>query len=134
MNDAGKSDTVTLSRTEYEALLERIQDAEDKAAIDRLEARIANEGFDVATRNYLPLGLMQRLLKGEHPIRVWRAHRGLTREMLAERAGVAPSYVTEIETGRKPGSFDALARLGHALDISLDDLASWLKPGGGRSG
>jgi len=44
---------------------------------------------------------------------------------LAELAGVAPSYVTEIETRKKPGSFDALAKLAAALKISLDDIAAW---------
>ena len=38
------NDTVTLSRAEYESLLDRIEDAEDKAAIDRLEGRIARMG------------------------------------------------------------------------------------------
>jgi ribosome-binding protein aMBF1 (putative translation factor) len=134
MNDPAKTDTVTLSRFEYEALLDRIKDAEDRTAIDRLEARIAREGFEAATRDYLPMELAKRLFDGEHPIRVWRAHRGLTREILAEKAGVAPSYLTEIETRRKPGSFDALAKLAQALNVLLDDLAPWMRPRGAKSG
>jgi len=133
MNDTGNADTVTLSRSEYEALLDRIEDAEDRTAIDRLEARIAKEGFEAATRDYLPVELAKRLFDGEHPIRAWRAHRGLTREVLAAKAGVAPSYLTEIETRRKPGSFDALAKLAHALDVSLDELAPWMKRRGANS-
>jgi transcriptional regulator with XRE-family HTH domain len=39
---------------------------------------------------------------------------------------VAPSYVTEIETGKKPGSFAVLAKLAAALGISLDDIAAWV--------
>ena len=133
MNDTGNADTVTLSRSEYEALLDRIEDAEDRTAIDRLEARIAKEGFEAATRDYLPVELAKRLFDGEHPIRAWRAHRGLTREVLAGKAGVAPSYLTEIETRRKPGSFDALAKLAHALDVSLDELAPWMRRRGAKS-
>jgi DNA-binding XRE family transcriptional regulator len=122
------NDTVTLSRAEYESLLDRIEDAEDKAAIDRLEGRIARMGFTEATKDYLPIQLVERLTAGEHPIRVWRAYRGMTREALAEKAGVAPSYLTEIETRKKPGSFDAMIKLAAALGISLDDIAAWLKP------
>jgi DNA-binding XRE family transcriptional regulator len=122
------NDTVTLSRAEYESLLDRIEDAEDKAAIDRLEGRIAKMGFTAATKDYLPIQLVERLIAGEHPIRVWRAYRGMTREALAEKAGVAPSYLTEIETRKKPGSFDAMIKLAAALGISLDDIAAWLKP------
>jgi transcriptional regulator with XRE-family HTH domain len=47
---------------------------------------------------------------------------------------VAPSYLTEIETRRKPGSFDALANLARALGVSLDDLAPWMRPRGAKSG
>jgi DNA-binding XRE family transcriptional regulator len=122
------NDTVTLSRAEYESLLDRIEDADDKAAIDRLEARISKMGFTEATKDYLPIQLVERLIAGEHPIRVWRAYRGVTREALAEKAGVAPSYLTEIETRKKPGSFEAMIKLATALGISLHDIAAWVKP------
>ena len=69
--------------------------------------------------------LVEMLCAGEHPVRVWRKYRALTREALAASAGVAPSYLTEIETRKKPGSFDALAKLAAALKISLDDIAAW---------
>jgi DNA-binding XRE family transcriptional regulator len=122
------NDTVTLPRVEYEALLRRLEDAEDNAALDRLEERIEKEGFAAATADYLPVELVERLVAGEHPIRVWRAHRGMTREALAALAGVSPSYLTEIETRRKPGSIAAIIKLAAALRVSLDDIAAWLKP------
>jgi DNA-binding Xre family transcriptional regulator len=122
------SDTVTLTRAEYEALIERIEDAEDLAAAAAAEAREAALGKEKARADYLPIELVRRLSAGEHPVRVWRAHRGLTREALAAAAGIAPSYLSEIETRRKPGSFGALAKLAAALHISLDDLAAWLEP------
>ena len=121
-------DTVTLPRAEYEALISRVEDAEDNAAIDRLEARIEKEGFAAATADHMPGELVARLVAGEHPIRIWRLHRGLTREALAAAAGVSPSYLTEIETGRKPGSLHAMMKLAAALRISLDDIAAWLRP------
>jgi len=121
-------DTVILSRAEYEALIERIEDAEDNAFLDAVDARERAIGTENARADYLPAELVRRLIDGEHPVRVWRAHRGLTREALAAAAGVAPSYLSEIETRRKPGSFHALARLAAALHISLDDLAAWLEP------
>jgi len=119
------SDIVTLTRAEYEALLARLEDAEDGGALDTAERREAALGKDAARADYLPAELVHRLLAGEHPVCVWRAHRGLTREALAATAGVSPSYLTEIETGRKRGSFDALAKIAKALSISLDDIAAW---------
>jgi DNA-binding Xre family transcriptional regulator len=126
MNDT--TETVTLSRAEYEALIERIEDAEDLAAVAAAEAREAALGKETARADYLPIELVRRLSAGEHPVRVWRVHRGLGRDALAAAAGIAPSYLSEIETRRKPGSFGALAKLATALHISLDDLAAWLEP------
>ncbi len=123
-----RSETVTLSRAEYEALIERLEDAEDLATLAAAEAREAALGKEKARADHLPIELVRRLSAGEHPIRVWRAHRGLTREALAAAAGIAPSYLSEIETRRKPGSFGALAKLAAALHISLDDLAAWIEP------
>jgi DNA-binding XRE family transcriptional regulator len=122
------SDTVTLPRTEYEALIERVEGAEDLAAIAAAEAREAALGKTEIRADCLPLALVRRLSAGEHPVRVWRMHRGLTREALAAAAGVAPSYLSEIEARRKPGSFTALAKIAAALRVSLDDLAAWLSP------
>jgi DNA-binding Xre family transcriptional regulator len=122
------SEIVTLTRAEYETLIERLEDAEDLAAVAAAEAREAALGKEKARADYLPIELMHRLSAGEHPVRVWRAHRRLSREALATAAGIAPSYLSEIETRRKPGSFSALAKLATALHISLDDLAAWLEP------
>src|SRR5262249_58863332 len=118
-----KPDTVTLTRAEYEALLERIEDAEDNAFLDRVEARERAIGKENARADYLPGELVRRLIDGEHPVRVWRAHRGLGRDALAAAAGIASSYLTEIETRRKPGSFAALAKLATALHVSLYAIA-----------
>jgi DNA-binding Xre family transcriptional regulator len=122
------TETVTLTRAEYEALIARLEDAEDLAVVAAAEAREAALGKESARADYLPIELVRRLSAGEHPVRVWRAHRGLTREALAAAAGIAPSYLSEIETRRKPGSFSALAKLAAALRVSLDDLAAWIGP------
>src|SRR5207247_2476376 len=123
-----KSDTVTLTRAEYETLIERIEDAEDNAYLDSVEARERAVGKEKARADYLSSELVRQLIDGEHPIRVWRVHRGLGRDALAAAVGIAPSYLSEIETRRKPGSFAALAKLAAALRISLDDLAAWPAP------
>jgi DNA-binding XRE family transcriptional regulator len=120
-----ESDTVTLSRAEYEASLDRLEETVDNNVLEVADAQERKLGKDAGRSDYLPLELVELLCAGEHPVRVWRKHRGLTRETLAAAAGVAPSYLTEIETRKKPGSFDALAKLAAALNISLDDIAAW---------
>jgi DNA-binding XRE family transcriptional regulator len=72
---------------------------------------------------YVPVELAERIfVGGEHPVRVWREHRGLTLGVLAKQAGVAQSYVSEIENGKKPGSVRALAALAKALRVDIEDL------------
>jgi hypothetical protein len=117
-------ETVTLPRAEYEALLDRLEDAEDISTIEAFRARVASVGFEEATKNYLPAELAWRMLDGEHPIRVWREHRGLTATALANKAGIPQSYLSDIENRKKPGSIDAYARLSGALGVTVDDLLS----------
>jgi DNA-binding XRE family transcriptional regulator len=115
-------DTVTLTRVEYEALLDRLEDAEDENAIKRFEARVAAEGWEAATRNCLPAELVWRMLDGEHPLAIWRQRRKLSGAKLAVLAGVPQSYISEIETRKKPGSLGAMAKLARALGVTIDDL------------
>ena len=111
-----RGDTVKLLRAEYDALIERIEDLEDAAI-----ARAAQERGII--RDALPVEALNRVLSGEHPIRIWREHRGLTMQALAERSKVPQSYISEIESGKKPGSVAALKKIAAALDLDLDDVA-----------
>ena len=114
---AETADTVTLSRADYEALLEALEDSRDVAAAIAAETRVAS-----GESEYLPAEVVGRLCAGEHPVRIWREHRGLSARALAVAAGMSPSYLVEIETGRKTGSIDAFRKLAFALDVTIDDL------------
>lgn len=117
-----ETDTVTMSRAEYKALIEAAEDAEDLAHLAAQEERERILGIEATRRDCLPGELVARMLEGEHPLRLWREQRGLTLSALAARAGVAASYLSEIEGGRKPGSIAAFRRLAQALDLNVDDL------------
>jgi DNA-binding XRE family transcriptional regulator len=116
------TDTVTMSRAEYEALLEAAEDAEDLAHLAAQEERERLLGVETVRADALPAELVERMLDGESPVRIWREHRGLTLGELATRAEIAPSYVSEIETGKKPGSVAALGKLAGVLGVTIDDL------------
>ena len=104
---------VVMPLADYEALL----DAADIAAADRVRADIAT-GHD----EMVPAEIADRLLDGETPVKVWREHRGLTARALAQVAGVSASYLSQIESGAKPGSTTALGKLARALGLQIDDL------------
>ena len=70
----------------------------------------------------IPTGIVDQLLGGENPIRVWRDHRGLTGRALAEQAGIVPATLSQIETGKREGTVDTLKALAAALGVMVDDL------------
>jgi len=116
------SDTVTLTRAEYEAILDRVEDAEDAAAVAEHRALVAAHGEEAIYADSLPMPLVSRMLQGEHPLRVWREHRGLTGKQLAAASGVPQGYISEIESRKKPGSLNAMVKLAQALALKIDDL------------
>ena len=104
-----------IPRNEYERLrVAADEDAADVAAIRRV--------LDNPDETWAPAELVRRIADGEHPVRVWRTHRGMTARALADAAGIPSSYLSAIERGVKPGSVKALNSLAVALDVPLDDL------------
>lgn len=112
------SETVTISRTEYAALLARAENLVTQAetmadlatlAAHRDEPTISQTG-------------LERILAGESPVTVWREESGLSQRALAERAGISPSMLHAIEKGTRKPSLDSARRLAQALGISLDEL------------
>lgn len=97
--------------------------ADIEAKRDALALRLALIEQEGAER--VPAALARRLIDGEAPVRVWREHRGLSLHALAEQAGISPSLLSEIETGKKDGSVRTLAALARGLRVDVDDLLPW---------
>jgi DNA-binding XRE family transcriptional regulator len=79
-------------------------------------ARATDDGFRI------PAAVANALLDGEQPIKVWREHRGLTQETLAEKAGISKAYLCQIETRKRVGALKTLTAIAHALAVSLNEL------------
>lgn len=108
---------VVLPETDYIDLIRRAEDAADGEAVRRFRAALG-----AGEEELLPADLVDRLLSGENPLRVWREYRGLTIKALAEEAGVASSYLSQIETGKRAGTVETLGRLAAILRTTIDDL------------
>ena len=104
-------DTVTLTRSEYKALLDRTEELEDALAAWR-----ADDG------RRIPHEVALAVMGGERPVLAFRRYRGLTLRDLATRTGLAVGYLSEIERGLKPGSAAALSRIAAVLDTTIDAL------------
>ncbi len=96
-----------MSNGDAEALLS------DEELYDRADAE-GGESF--------PAEVVDRLLAGQNPIRVYRDHRGMTQGALAAAAGIHPVYLSQIETGKRTGSARTLAAVAEALGVTVDDL------------
>jgi ribosome-binding protein aMBF1 (putative translation factor) len=116
--------TVTLRKRDWKALIARMEDIEDREAMAAVLAYEDQVGEEVARRDCLTSDELRRILADESPVKVWREKRGLSQRELAEKAVVSASYLAEIETGKKPGSAEALRKLSRVLAISMENLMS----------
>ena len=117
---------VTPHERDWKALVARLEDLEDIAAIAERLAYEEKVGKEVAWRDHITGDELRRIPDDEGPVKVWREKRGLTQRELTEQAEVIPSYLAEIETGKKPGSAAALRKLSRVLAIPMENLVSRL--------
>ncbi len=99
----------------YRRMAAALEDAEDAAAIDQAWE-------DDAAGETVPGEVVNGILEGGMPLRVWRKYRGMTLATLAGQVGVSRGYLSQIENGRKSGTIDLFRRLSGALDTSMDLL------------
>jgi DNA-binding XRE family transcriptional regulator len=119
-------ETITRKGKEFalipvKVLQKLMEDAEmlaDVKAYDAAKARL-EDGSD----ELIPLEIIERRLRGEPPLRIWREHRKLTQEQLARKAKLSRALIAAIETGRKAGSVGTWKRLGTALNVGWEMLA-----------
>lgn len=113
----GRPAFVVLPYEDYQALLDLVEDVRDVEAIERFARGLADGDEET-----VPVELLDRLLAGEPPLRVWREHRGLSGIGLAAAVGVTPAHISKLESGRSEPSLKVLRRLAGALDLDLEDL------------
>jgi DNA-binding XRE family transcriptional regulator len=109
----GKPRLAVIPLAEWQRIVERLEDAEDALAVRRWRA---NPGETV------PADVANRLLDGENKIKVWRTHRGMTQQALAEACGVSKPYISQLEANTRLASQTVLRELASALRIDVDDL------------
>jgi DNA-binding XRE family transcriptional regulator len=115
-------ETVTISRADLDALLDAAETAEDIASVRAWNAYVAAVGRDAAIANSYTGAEAKRLLAGENPVRIWREKRGMTQRALAAAAAIPAGYLSEIESGKKPGSVAAYRALAKTLAVPMEDL------------
>lgn len=108
---------VVVPEGEFEQLLDAVEDAEDRAAVRRFEQRLA-----AGEEELIPAEYVYRMLDGENRVTVWREYRGLSGKELAKAANIAPSYLSNIESGKRDGTIGTMKKIAEALGVTIDDL------------
>lgn len=104
---------------EYTELRHAVEVLEDIRAYDSAKQSIA-DGEEL-----IPASVTFAILDGKNPIQVWRKHRGLTLQQLADKARISRPYLSQLESGKRSGSADVLRRIADSLDISLEDVIGY---------
>jgi ribosome-binding protein aMBF1 (putative translation factor) len=113
----GKPAFAVLPYDEYCELRELAEDAEDAAALVRFAKRHAK-----GKEETVPAEVIDRLLAGEAPLRVWREHRGVGATQFAAAAAITPSHVSKLEAGKGEPSVALLRRMAKILKVDLESL------------
>lgn len=112
---------VVLPRAEYEALLERAgyegEDAEDVALYDARKAELA------AGDGVLPVEVSAAILRGDSRLKAIRNWRGETQLHLASETGLGQGYLSDLESGRRTGTPETIAKIAQALNVPVGWLS-----------
>jgi hypothetical protein len=117
-----RGEIAILPRKEYEALAAKAAEADEDAGTARIVARARKE--IAAGAALLPKLVVDRLGKGESPVRVLREWRDVTQLYLSFKTGLSQGYISDVETGRRKGAAAALRRIADVLKVPLDLLVS----------
>jgi hypothetical protein len=117
-----RGEIAIMPRKEYEALVVKAAEADEDAGTARLVARARGE--IAAGAPLLPKHVIDRLAKGDNPVRVLREWRDVTQLYLSFKTKLSQSYISDVETGRRKGAAAALRRIADALKVPLDLLVS----------
>jgi DNA-binding XRE family transcriptional regulator len=104
----------------YDAYLRLVEQAEMLQDIQDYDA--AKAALARGDEELLPGDVVDALLDGDNPIKVWRTFRGKTRKELAEQVGISVPFVAQLETNKRSGSLEILATIARALDVTIEDL------------
>jgi DNA-binding XRE family transcriptional regulator len=114
----GGEELVVLPRAEYEALLERADhEAEDADDIAIYDARKA------AGSVVLPPEVSAAILRGESRLKAIRNWRGETQQYLNFKTGIGQGYLSDLESGRRTGTPETIAKLAQALNVPVEWLS-----------
>jgi len=115
----GKPEYAVIPYADYLRMLESLDYKADVLAVAEFHERYA-----AGREQLVPARIVRRELEGESPIKLWREHRGLTQQALADMCGISKPYLSQLESGKRQGTIETLTVVARALDVSLELLTT----------
>ena len=100
---------------EYLSLVEKADMLDDINDFDRFQTAL-NQGEE----QLFPATVVDNLLNGRNPIKVFREFREMTQYELVQKAGITIPYLSQIESQKRQGSIKVLTAIARALNVTLD--------------
>ncbi len=113
----GRPEWVVIPFEDYQNMLEELEMQED---LRDLQERVAR--LETGEEETFPADVALALIHQRESVRVLREHRGLTQPQLAAAAGISVPYLSQLESGKRRGSAQVLAKLATALKVDLELL------------
>ncbi len=116
----GRREYAIIPIDEYERLVAAAEMADDLLTYDHIKSKVDDEDSET-----LPSQVVNRLLDGENPIRIWREFRELTQQQLAERTKITEADLQQYESGSQEIDAQLLSRIANELQVRVDDITCW---------
>ena len=116
-----KGEVAILARKDYEALVAKAQETDEDIGTTRLVARARKE--IAAGMPLIPKEIVDRIVAGENALRVVREWRGKTQLYISYKTNIGQGYISDLESGRRKGTTEALKKMADVLKVPLDLIA-----------
>jgi transcriptional regulator with XRE-family HTH domain len=71
----------------------------------------------------LPPGVSAAVLRGDSRLKAVRKWRDKTQQYLEFKTGIGQGYLSDLESGRRTGTSETIAKLAHALNVPMEWLS-----------
>lgn len=115
-----RGEVAILPKKDYELLVAKASEADEDAGSARIVAQARKE--IAGGGPLLPKDVVDRMAKGENPVRVLREWRDITQMHLSFKTNLSQGHISDIENGRRTGTAAALRLIANVLEVPLDLL------------
>ena len=106
----------------YDTYLQLVEKAEMLQDIQDYDA--AKASLERGDDELIPAEIVNAILDGANPIKVWREYRGISQQELAHQVEISVPYLSQLETNKRKGSLEVLSAIATALNILLDTMVT----------